>query len=118
MVPSTDARLERPSLKKLLGRNAIYFGWSCMSCRQAVEKKHNDTETQRRREKGGEHILYLFSASLRLCAIFVLMRNFGHLARLQCFQKIAGLIVVEDRVGGFDAEEKTIARCQRKARHV
>src|SRR5713101_6810331 len=88
IAPSTDGRSERPSLKKLLGRKAIYFGWSCMSWRQAVEAKartKNDAETQSRGEKRGEHILEFLSASPRLRVRPVLVRNFGHLARLQRF---------------------------------
>src|SRR5437879_6416663 len=121
IVPSTGGRSERPSLKKLLGRKAIYFGWSCMSCRQEVEasaRNKNDAETQRRGEKRGEHILEFLSAPPRLCVMRLSMRNFGYLAWLQRFQKAAGLDVVEYRVGGLDAQEETIARCQRKARNV
>jgi hypothetical protein len=34
-VPSVMGRAERPSAKNSLGRSGMYFGWSCMSWRQA-----------------------------------------------------------------------------------
>src|SRR5450432_1682554 len=47
-----------------------------------------------------------------------LMRNFGHLSGLQGRQKIAGPAVIEQRVLGFDAQEKPVARSQRESRHI
>src|ERR1017187_7427364 len=89
-------RAERPSAKKSLGRRGIYFGWSCMSCR------HPDSNTS-------EHAS---APNLRL------VRNFRYLSRLQRLQKRARFVVIEKRIGGFDAQEKTVARGQRESRHV
>ena len=47
-----------------------------------------------------------------------LVRNFGHLARLQRFEEIARPLAIEQRIGRLDAQEETIARCQGEPRHI
>ena len=55
-VPSTGARAERPSAKKVDSRSGMYFGWSCMSCRHPVSPSSANTtinaETAERAEPG------------------------------------------------------------------
>src|SRR5262244_103589 len=76
-VPSTSCRADFPSLKKRLGASGLYFGWSCMSWRQATANKirviatetrrHRDEETRRQVDKereggeAGEHVFFSFS---------------------------------------------------------
>jgi len=54
----------------------------------------------------------------RVAATRVSMRNFRYLSGLQRLQEGAGWDVVEKRIGGFDQQEKPVARCQRETRHV
>src|SRR4249920_1883554 len=96
MVPSERGRAERPSAKKSLGRRGGYFGWSCMSCRHAERAASDNTSTPSWR----------------------LVRNFGYLPGLQGLQELGRFIAIEQRIGGFDAQEETVAAGQRKSRHV
>src|ERR1035441_8580610 len=95
-VPSVMGRAERPSAKKSLGRSGIYFGWSCMSWRQADSRRSDNMSAPKAR----------------------LMRNFRYLPGLQRLQELAGLGAIEERIGGFDAEEETIAARLCEARHT
>src|ERR1017187_3035845 len=89
-------RAERPSAKKSLGRNGTYFGWSCMSWRHAESRarEHPITPT------------------------VSLVRNFRYLPGLQRLQELARAVAVEERIGGFDAQEETVAAGQRESRHI
>src|SRR5689334_8832431 len=88
------------------------LGWSCMSWRQpAVMRRESIAETSANRS------LTLGACRIRLLPP-VLMGNFGHLSRLQCFQELADLSVIEQRIYGFDAQEKTVAAGERESRHV
>ena len=50
------------------------------------------------------------AAELRADAeLWRLVRNFGHLSGLQRLQELARLVAIEQRVGGFDAQEESIA---------
>src|ERR1019366_5057774 len=95
-VPSVMGRAERPSAKKSLGRSGTYFGWSCMSWRQADSRRRDDTSAPNVR----------------------LMRNFGYLPWLQRLQERARFVAIEERIGGFDAQEETVAASLCEARHV
>ena len=86
-----------------LGRSGMYFGWSCMSCRQPAPARAASSQQP---AHACEHLDPM------------LVRNFRHLPRLQSLQKLARLLAIEQRVGGFDAQEETVARCQRESRHV
>src|ERR1019366_5038806 len=86
-VPSVMGRAERPSAKKSLGRSGMYFGWSCMSWRHADSRRRESTRALKVR----------------------LVRNFRYLPGLQRLQERARLVAIEERIGGFDAQEETIA---------
>src|ERR1039458_9722199 len=91
-VPSVMGRAERPSAKKSLGLSGTYFGWSCMSCRQADSRRR----------------------ALRVR----LVRNFRYLPGLQRLQELASFLAIEERIGGFDAQEEPVPACLCEARHV
>src|ERR1035437_3090500 len=95
-VPSMMGRAERPSAKKSLGRRGTYFGWSCMSCRQADSRRSDKTRAPRGR----------------------LVRNFRYLPGLQRLQELARFVAIEERIDGFDAQEETVAAGQCEARHI
>src|SRR5471030_401091 len=94
-----------------------------MSWRQATEAiKASTTAPNRRRNRLRHQTSALVcggGADGLACRVALrLMRNFGHLSRLQGRQKIAGPAVIEQRVRGFDAQEKPVARSQRESRHI
>src|ERR1019366_5964647 len=95
-VPSVMGRAERPSAKKSLGLSGTYFGWSCMSCRQADSRRSGRTRALRGR----------------------LVRNFRYLHGLQRLQELASFLAIEERIGGFDAQEEPVPACLCEARHV
>src|ERR1035441_7686143 len=138
-VPSVMGRAERPSAKKSLGRSGMYFGWSCMSWRQAESRRSGN------RRIVGQAILpaaAFLGGSLRRCGRLrsrqrrlkagcsqdwmphsfqhkaFLVRNFRYLPGLQRLQELARLVAIEERIGGFDAQEETIAAGLCEARHI
>src|ERR1017187_9688434 len=132
-VPSVMGRAERPSAKKSLGRSGTYFGWSCMSWRQA-DSRRSDIKRMVGRTPGSAADapvgLLLWreagpggpprtrgSAPPSGLPAF-LMRNFRYLPGLQRFQELARLLAIEERIDGFDAQEETIATSLCEARHV
>src|ERR1039457_5891342 len=126
-------RAERPSAKKSLGRRGMYFGWSCMSWRQADSRRSDIKRMVGRtpgsaadapvglllwREAGpGGPARTRGSAPPSGLPAF-LMRNFRYLPGLQRFQELARLLAIEERIDGFDAQEETIATSLCEARHV
>src|SRR5438876_7859258 len=82
-VPATIGRAERASEKNVDSRSGMYFGWSCMSCRQPAL---SNTDRAKR-----------------------LVFNGTDLARLQRFKKLARFLEIELRVARLDDEKKTVA---------
>ena len=101
IVPSTGAREARRSSKKLLISYGSNFGWSCISCRQAVT-----AVIQKRQIRP------------RPVCLSGLRFNFRYLMRVQVFQKLFGFVRVEFGVIRFDTQEKTILRCILEPRHI
>src|SRR5437870_10420901 len=79
-VPATIGRAERASEKNVDSRSGMYFGWSCMSCRQPAL---SNTDRAKR-----------------------LVFNGSDLARLQRFKKLARFLEIELRVARLDDEKK------------
>src|SRR5450759_1235377 len=145
-VPSMMGRAERPSAKKSLGRRGMYFGWSCMSWRQADSRTSDSRRivgrailpasaflggsscrcgsprARQRRLKAGcsqdwlPHSKWHLASACQLLAFLV--RNFRYLPGLQRLQELARFVAIEERIGGFDAQEETVAAGQRESRHV
>src|ERR1035437_3873245 len=114
-VPSVMERAERPSAKKSLGRRGTYFGWSCMSWRQA------DSRTRDNASKPIAPLRARLRSEPRPSgsdATAFLVRNFRYLPGLQRLQELARFLPIEERIGGFDAQEETVAAGQCEARHV
>src|SRR5450631_3217462 len=132
-VPSVMGRAERPSAKKSLGRRGMYFGWSCMSWRQADSRRSERTRAQTETqwwhkalpcasERSSDVRAALGCTSRRLMPLAseprrgalwagsgFLVRNFRYLPGLQRLQELASFVAIEERIGGFDAQEETIA---------
>src|SRR5262245_43882715 len=92
-----------------------------MSCRQAALKKRRNAESA----KAAEHRdllesrdLSAFSAASAFEFPKTLVRNGGHLARIERFQEVARRFEIELRILCLDAEEEPVAARQREARHV
>src|ERR1035438_8173304 len=142
-VPSAMGRAERPSVKKSLGRSGMYFGWSCMSWRQAdsrrSERTSAQTETQwwhkalpcasgrssdvRATPGCTRQSLMPLASEPRRGAPWeasgtFLVRNFRYLPGLQRLQELAGFVAIEERIGGFDAQEEPVPASLCEARHV
>src|ERR1035441_7588918 len=113
-VPSVMGRAERPSAKKSLGLSGTYFGWSCMSWRQADSSRSGRT-------RGQTETLW-WHKELRRGALWAgsdfLVRNFRYLPGLQRLQKLACLVAIEERIGGFDAQEEPVPASLCESRHV
>src|SRR5215475_12035108 len=90
-------RAERPSEKKLLGRRGMYLGWSCMSWRHADRARRGRAARASMRD---------------------LVCNFGYLFGLEALEKFAGARLIEQRIGGFDAQKKPVPAGLSEARHV
>src|SRR5450759_3125955 len=143
-VPSVMGRAERPSAKKSLGRRGTYFGWSCMSWRQADSRRSESRRivgqailpaaaflggfsrrcgslrARQRRLKAGCSQDWLTHNLCRMAAhdTAFLVRNFRYLPGLQRLQELARFVSIEERIGGFDAQEETVAASLCEARHV
>src|ERR1017187_728631 len=144
-VPSVMGRAERPSVKKSLGRRGMYFGWSCMSWRQAASRRNGRTSAQTETQWWHKALpcaserssdvraalgctrqsLMPLASEQRRGALWVgsgidafLMRNFRYLPGLQRLQELACLVAIEDWIGGFDAQEEPVAASLCEPRHV
>src|ERR1019366_3245140 len=130
-VPSAMGRAERPSAKKSLGRSGMYFGWSCMSWRQADSRRSDSTRALRvsaEKECSSQaeppapptarRLLSLVGQASACQLLAFLVRNFRYLPGLQRLQELARFVAIEERIGGFDAQEKTIAASLCEARNV
>src|SRR5207244_9258962 len=120
----------------------MYFGWSCMSCRQADPLKTATTtinaaafarkalrratpkrgERRRERAEFAEKYLLLLSAVSASSAFNVVaalsIRNGRNLPRAERFEKAASSLEIELRVLCFDAQEEPVSAGQGEARHV
>src|SRR5437899_5096134 len=111
-VPTTKGRADRPSSKNVLAVSGLYFGWSAICCRQPPSK-HRATLRIRNTRPGG--VLDLSRARIRSSS---LMGHLENTARVQRFQKTLCGLAIEFRIGGFNAQEETVARSQSKSRHM
>src|ERR1035437_6483720 len=109
-VPSVRGRAERPSAKKSLGRRGMYFGWSCMSWRQAERRTSDSTRM----------VGHALACQRPLAGAFraFLVRNFRYLPGLQRLQELARFVAIKERIGGFDAQKEAAAAGQRESRHI
>src|SRR3954451_24940249 len=85
------------SPKKSVAASGLYFGWLCMSCRQAL---------------ADNMALRATAPRIALC------RNNSHLTASQFAKKLQRLLGTEFRIRGLNAQEETIDRCPGKLRHV
>src|SRR5437763_12958964 len=113
-VPSIRGRAERPSPKKSLGRSGMYFGGSCISWRHPQRAATANTKTMWDRPPG---LSFRQQRQARRPIPLESVRNFRDLPGLQALQKLAGPVAIEQGVGGFDAQEEPVARCQSEPRH-
>src|SRR5450432_2096174 len=97
MAPGSSGREARRSSKKLLPASGLYFGWSCMSCRQEATSSVSGNRTTARLD---------------------LPRNFAYLPRSQTFEKFSRGLGVELRIVRFDAEEEAVARRSAETIHI
>src|SRR3954452_1517976 len=85
------------SPKKSVAASGLYFGWLCMSCRQALAD----------------------NMAARASAPRIALRwNNGHLTASQITEELQGLLCPKLRIGRLNAEKKTIDRCPGKFGHV
>src|SRR6185503_14118284 len=88
-----------PSAKKVLSPSVFTLCWLCMFCRQpAAASKARPAAPQRRTR--------------------FLVRNVGHLARVQVGEEAPGGVGMELGVERLDHQEVAVARRQGEARHV
>src|SRR5437763_3183288 len=92
MVPSTGMRSLRPSAKNSEGRNGMYLGWSCMSCRQpAIASAAAESARAPNVRRG-------------------LIRHLPHMIRAQLFQELARIRRIKLFVDALHAKIKLVAR--------
>src|SRR3954465_1538719 len=85
------------SPKKSVAASGLYFGWLCMSCRQAL---------------ADNMALRATAPRIALC------RNNGHLTASQLAKELQGLLRAELRIRRLNAEKETIDGCPGKLGHV
>src|SRR4051812_14715731 len=86
IVPSTSGRALDPSAKNSLARSPRYFGWLCMSWRQAPSNAH----------------------TTRTSAALDLRFNIADFPRTETLQERARAIAIELRVVRLDGQKKSI----------
>src|SRR6516162_8771983 len=121
-VPATIGRAERSSVKNVDSRSGMNFGWSCMSCRQAVVEPPPDTaatkNTKTRKRGRALCTKTLFAGFVVSCVSCCLVRNGRHLSRIERFQESSRPFQIELRVGRLYTEKKSIAAREREPRNV
>src|SRR3954447_2958064 len=107
-VLATIGRADCPSTKKSDERSPRYFGWSCMSWRQAATVSRSaDAPSSRPRRPCRSWF-----------TIDNLFRNRGHLVGTERGHERAGALEIELAIARFDAEEEAVAARHREARVV
>src|SRR5581483_11894340 len=105
-VPGTGARADRSSLKNGASRSGMYFGWSCMSCRQDADASPTSTASSAAASRSPRPI------------VRGPIGNGRHLARTERLEELARVVELELRVARLDQQEEAVAARQREPRHV
>src|SRR5688572_17728221 len=95
MVLSTGRREPRPSAKNLLSRSGMYFGWSCISCRQPFTSSSMKAR----------------AAVAAWRTTILVMRLIGHLPHrhgIEPGEKALAVFEFEPGVARFDAQKETV----------
>src|SRR4051812_31187912 len=106
-VPATIGRADSESEKKADCRSGVYLGWSCMSCRQAVESAAASARIASPRTE--EQVQFWGEVSIR---------NGCHLPGTERFEEGARALEMEPRIARLDAQEEPVAAGEREPRHV